>query len=106
MNLEERAHERIAKEFSAADRAAVCDLLSDYAGPEAGRVVWDILELSQGDAKKLLDYLTVAHTDYRDVLYWAEYYDTDPMLKGRDPKKMVEGILSKWGTIGSNENEL
>jgi hypothetical protein len=31
-------------------------------------------------------------TDYR-----AEYYENDPMLRGRDPKKLVEEILAKWG---------
>jgi hypothetical protein len=28
--------------------------------------------------------------DYRDILYWAEYYDRDPILPGRDPKQMGE----------------
>jgi len=38
-----------------------------------------------------------AQTDYRDILYWAEYYKDDPMLRGRDPKQMVDEIIAKWG---------
>ena len=35
--------------------------------------------------------------DYRDVLYWAEYYTNDPLLRRRDPKQMVDEIITKWG---------
>jgi len=38
-----------------------------------------------------------AQTDYRDVLYWAEYYTNDPLLRRRDPKQMVDEIITKWG---------
>jgi hypothetical protein len=38
-----------------------------------------------------------AWSDYRDILYWAEYYENDSMLRGRDPKQLVEEILAKWG---------
>jgi hypothetical protein len=71
-------------------------LLSGYSGPETARVVWDILELSKGSLKDVRRYLQAAHTDYRDVLYWAEYYNTDPVLQGRDPKKIVDDIIAKW----------
>ena len=53
--------------------------------------------MSKGSLENVRDYLEAARTDYRDVLYWAEYYDNDPMLRGRDPKKMVDDIISKWG---------
>jgi hypothetical protein len=100
MGLEQRAEERIAREFSGIDQAAVVELLECYTGPEAGRVVWDILELSKGNTEKLLQYLDVARIDYRDILYWAEYYQTDPMLQGRDPKQLADDILAKWGKKG------
>ncbi len=35
--------------------------------------------------------------DYRDVLYWAEYCGSDPLLRGRDPKQMVDDTIAKWG---------
>lgn len=97
MSLEPRTLERIVREFSASEQALVIELLSGYSGPEAGRVAWDILELSKGNLESVRHYLQAAHADYRDVLYWAEYYDNDPMLRGRDPKQMVDDIIAKWG---------
>jgi hypothetical protein len=97
MSLESRSLERIAKDFSAAEQSLVIELVSGYLGPEGARVVWDILELSKGSMESVRHYLQAAQTDYRDVLYWAEYYDIDPMLQGRDPKQMVDDIIAKWG---------
>jgi hypothetical protein len=97
MSLEQRTLERISTEFLPSDQAVVIELLSGYSGPEAGRVTWDILQLSKGSLENVRRYLQVAQTDYRDVLYWAEYYDTDPLLRGRDPKQIVDAIIAKWG---------
>jgi hypothetical protein len=96
-SLEKRTQDRIATEFPAAEQASVAELLLSYAGPEPARVVWDILHLSKGRLEDVRHYLKAAQTDYRDVLYWAEYYAGDPMLQGRDPKQMVEEIIQKWG---------
>jgi len=97
MNLEQRTLERIAREFSAPDQALVIELLSGCSGPETGRVAWNVLELSKGRLESVRHFLKAAQTDYRDVLYWAEYYATDPLLRGRDPKQMVDDIIAKWG---------
>ena len=97
MSLEERTRERISKEFTASDQVVTIDLLSSYSGPESARVVWDILELSKGKLENVRRYLQAAQADYRDVLYWAEYYGTDPLLKGHDPKHLVADVLAKWG---------
>ena len=97
MSLEQRTLERISKEFPAAEHATVIELLSAYSGPEAGRIAWDVLQLSKGSVESIRHYLQAAQTDYRDVLYWAEYYDSDPLLRGRDPKQMVNDIIAKWG---------
>ena len=97
MSLEHRSVERVLREFPAGEQGAVTGLLNGYAGPEAERVVWDILELSKGSLENVRKYVLVAKTDYRDVIYWCEYYSTDPMLRGRDPKKMVEDLLERWG---------
>jgi hypothetical protein len=97
MNLEQRTQERIAKDFPEPDQASVVELLGSYSGPEAARVQWDILELSKGSLDKLRLYIQAAQTDYRDILYWAEYYESDPLLRGRDPKQMVDEIIAKWG---------
>jgi hypothetical protein len=95
--MEPRILERVSREFKDSDRHTVVQLLESYAGPETDRVRWDILELSRGGVDKVGDYIKAAQTDYRDILYWAEYYKDDPMLRGRDPKKMVDEILAKWG---------
>jgi len=97
MGLEQRTLDRIAKDFSPAERASVIELLSGYSGPENGRVTWDILALSNGRLAKVRQYIQVAQIDYRDILYWAEYYENDPMLRGRDSKQFAQEILIKWG---------
>jgi hypothetical protein len=96
-DMEQRIIERISREFQGADRNRVVERLAGYSGPEKGRVIWDILELSKGNVEKIGEYLKAAQTDYRDILYWAEYYQDDPMLRGRDPKQMVDEIIAKWG---------
>ena len=95
--MEQRILERVSQEFQDPDRDTVVQLLESYVGPESDRVRWDILQLSEGGVGKVRDYIKAAQTDYRDVLYWAEYYKDDPMLRGRDPKQMVNEILAKWG---------
>jgi hypothetical protein len=95
--MEQRILERVSREFKDSDRDAVVRLLESYAGPETDRVRWDILELSKGGVGRVREYINAAQTDYRDILYWAEYYEDDPMLRGRDPKKMVDKILAKFG---------
>lgn len=97
MALERRLRVRIAKEFAETDRVAALSLLEGYAGREPDRVRWDILELSKGNLEKVREYLEAARIDYRDVLYWAEYFQTDPMLKERDPKQLVDEVLEKFG---------
>jgi hypothetical protein len=98
VKLEPRAVDRIAKDFSPSDQSAVAEILTSYDGPEPVRVAWDILELSKGSIENVRYYLKTTRTDYRDILYWAEYYDNDPLLRGRDPRKLVGDILDKWGS--------
>jgi len=95
--MEQRILERIRREFQGADQNCVLELLASYSGPEDDRVRWDILVLSKGELKKVGEYVKAAQTDYRDVLYWAEYYENDPMLRDRDPKRMIDEIITKWG---------
>jgi hypothetical protein len=47
--------------------------------------------------------IRAAQSDYRDILYWAEYYRDDPLLRGRDPKQMVDEIIKKWGKKSGGE---
>ena len=95
--MERRTLERIRQEFECPDQNGVIELLASYWGPESDRVRWDILELSKGKLEKIGEYVKAAQTDYRDILYWAEYYQDDPLLRGRDPKQVVDEIIAKWG---------
>ena len=96
-SMEQRTLERIRQEFQEPDLDGVIELLASYSGPESDRVRWDILELSKGELGKIGEYVKAAQSDYRDILYWAEYYRDDPLLRGRDPKQVVEEIIAKWG---------
>ena len=53
--------------------------------------------MSKGSPDKVGQYVEAAKTDYRDVLYWAECFDTDRLLRGRNPKQMVDEIIESWG---------
>jgi hypothetical protein len=96
-SMEQRTLERIRQEFQEPDQDGIIELLASYSGPESDRVRWDILELSKGELGKIGEYVKAAQSDYRDILYWAEYYKNDPLLRGRDPKQVVEEIIAKWG---------
>ena len=95
--MEQRILERIDREFEGPEGKRVLELLASCSGPESDRVRWDILELSEGKPEKIGEYVKAAQTDYRDILYWAEYYKDDPLLRGRDPKQMIDEIIAEWG---------
>ena len=46
---------------------------------ERERVHLAILKLSKGDKNQLIYYRDIAKSDYRDVLYWAEYNNDKPI---------------------------
>jgi hypothetical protein len=98
--MEQHILERIRRQFQGEDQNRVLELLASYSGPESDRVRWDILELSEGKLEKIGEYVKTAQTDYRDILYWAEYYKNDPLLRGRDPKQIADEIINKWGKKG------
>lgn len=59
---------------SPADVMEILDLYGEESYErERERVQLAILKLSEGSQEKLLQFLDVAKTDYRDVLAWAEY---------------------------------
>lgn len=95
--MDRRTLERLTREFHSVEKDTVIQLLTSYSGPESDRVRWDILELSKGDVEKVREFVQAAQRDYRDVLYWAEYYKDDPMVRDRDAKQMVGELLAEWG---------
>jgi len=97
MTVENRLLERIGKEFAYSERATVVELLSSYPGPQAERVRWDILKLSNGNLEKVRQCIEAAWAGYCDVVCWPRYFDDHPILRPWRPKKLVEQILVKCG---------
>ncbi len=64
---------KITADFPHESAATILDLLDEYKGVEKVRVVRCILHLANGGIDQLLELIGTANTDYRDVIYWAEY---------------------------------
>jgi len=64
---------KLEADFGPDDMATVRNLLAEYKGKESPRVIRCILHLAEGDTNKLLHFINAANSDYRDVIYWAEY---------------------------------
>lgn len=70
--------ERVTRrEFAEGEFMAILEILDEYGREswerETSRVQLAILKLADGDLDALMEYLSVAKKDYRDVLAWAEY---------------------------------
>ena len=70
-----------ARQFGQDSVRGVLLLLDRYPGEGEGvdesgrsRVQLAVLKLSEGRIDKLQHYVEQARMDFRDVLYWAEYY--------------------------------
>ena len=50
---------------------------ASYDGPEPDRMRRCILHLAGGALDKVRPFVEAANTDYRDVIYWAEYDGDD-----------------------------
>lgn len=68
---------RIATEFRAEEIRDVVQTLEAYQGPERDRIARCILFLSRGSLRQLKENAERARSDYRDVIYFAEYDEED-----------------------------
>jgi hypothetical protein len=71
---------RIAADFPNEAPATILALLEQYEGVEKSRVARCILHLAGGSADQLHRFIGNAKTDYRDVIYWAEYGQDDQRI--------------------------
>jgi hypothetical protein len=77
-----------ARLFPQEDLDSVMAMLDHYGiephEPDREGVQLAILQLSDGDADKLLHYIQAAKQDYRNVVYWAAYphHDKKEMTPG------------------------
>ncbi|HEX7337613.1 MAG TPA: hypothetical protein VF252_10435 [Gemmatimonadales bacterium] len=69
---------RVAGEFAPAEQPEVELLLAQYDDLEIERVQLAILRLAKGQLADVARHVAAAREDYRDVLYWASYYEDDP----------------------------
>lgn len=82
MELKPDIIQQIDKEYSGASRSSVQVCMQGLATlPECQRVARCVLFLAKGDAKKIVDFVTAALTDYRDVIWWAEYDGKEERLR-------------------------
>lgn len=88
--------DRIQREFPSADQAQVTAALDTYAGPDAEQVHNAVLELSKGSLTQVRHFLKAAAANPRDVLFWAEYYVTEPALTHQDPRELVKSLVDRW----------
>lgn len=72
--------QKIRTDFPQSAWAAVEKALLQYDYAETDRVHFDILLLANGDINEVERLVELANQDYRDILYWAEYYDNDPWI--------------------------
>lgn len=77
MALSRRVREAVEHQVPTHDRESVSAHLARYAesdgAHEVERVLLGILKLSVGEVDRVAHFVDVARTDYRDILYWAEY---------------------------------
>lgn len=88
---------KIASDFPSAPLSKILAILDDYQGPERLRVIRCVIHLADGNTVKLLDYMGSARTDYRDVIYWAEYDGSDRKI--RDFNQPFPAVPSDPGDI-------
>jgi hypothetical protein len=73
--------ERLLADYPDEQLATLQALLDEYKGNERARVVRCVVHLAEGKVDRLLHFIGCATTDYRDVIYWAEYDRNDQRLR-------------------------
>ena len=76
--LPDAVRSRVTRDFDPAERDEVERLLAQYDNSETERVQLAILYLAKGNKADVAGHVSAARRDFRDVLYWAHYYEDDP----------------------------
>ena len=100
MDLPATVRARIERDFPTEYHGKVEALLTTYGTEtfhkEQERVLLDILALAKGDLQQVEELVERARTDYRDIIFWAEY----PAESRLDTKGKIESMnkmLCKFG---------
>ena len=89
-----------AAAFQASELATILAELDLYSiephEAERERVQLAIIELSGGSRDKMLQYVQIAKTDYRDILAWKQL---GPLQEAEGKKLQIEAraLIEKWG---------
>jgi hypothetical protein len=76
--------ERLRADYPNEQLVTLQALLGEYDGKERARVVRSVVHLAEGSIDRLLHFIGCATTDYRDVIYWAEYDLSDQRVRDFD----------------------
>ena len=90
MANQEILRQKVVEQFPEEDPGKILAELNEYESTSATgrlRVRLAILKLSQGNVDKLREYVAVARTDYRDVLFWAETPEQAKAVKVMVPQQ-------------------
>lgn len=79
--LPDDIRQRIETDYPQQSVTDIATRLAEYRGHDRMRVIRCILHLSSGDFSKFLHNVGVALTDYRNVIYWAEYGLQDQRIR-------------------------
>ena len=69
--------DRLVADFPNEDLLALQAVLGQYRGNEQTRVIRCIVHSAERSLEKLRHYVGAAQTDYRNLIYWAEYTPAD-----------------------------
>lgn len=101
MEIPDEVLHTIRREYKEPDQRIVEVMLkeidcSDLSEKEAVKVMAAVLDLAKGNSIKVADYVKAANQDYRDVIYWAYYYEDDPfrLLRELLEDLMASGVFS------------
>jgi hypothetical protein len=64
--------------------------------PERERVQLAIIDLSGGSKAKVLHYVQIAKTDYRDILAWKQLGPLEE-AEGEKLQKQARVLIERWG---------
>jgi hypothetical protein len=93
MATAQEIQQAIAVAFAESDRKAVYASLTGCSVPEKLRVQLAILVLAEGDLAAVERLVADANTDYRDILFWAEY----PVEAGTGTKRQMARRYQRLG---------
>jgi hypothetical protein len=90
---------KIAADYPNEAPATILSLLEQYDGVEKSRVARCILYLAGGRADQLRHFIDNAKTDYRDVIYRAEYGQDDQRIHNFNQPFVVTAAVPRDGSL-------